>query len=267
MISVTDISALRAQLPAAPLTSSASLAWQLGAQADDIGTAFVLAYQLAVRYLDRNLKAAELAAFCVSETGLRFLSQMSCQLEQGYLSGSKSHVMLMQPIELDWLYVLARQQGELVLVKVSAQADGIHPQAPLAQPFVPQVRHCPVRFEQVPVEADFCLADAHNTVNKPFRYWEDVHVTLALAGWMHNRVADSPMLVSASQALIEHFDRHPQHYDLAGLDTLEQCLEQLVAAAKNLQSATDQQQWQRDQALMLLSAKARTALRAKFSAR
>ncbi|ASP37389.1 hypothetical protein CHH28_01250 [Bacterioplanes sanyensis] len=266
MISVTDLDALRAHLPSAS-GETAVLAWQLGQQADSIASAFLLGYQLALRQVDNGLQAGELAAFCVSEKGLASLSAMSCSVANGRLNGQKSHVMLMQPIALDWLYVLARQHEDLVLVKVAAQAQGIQPQAPLPQPFVPQVSHCPLVFDQVVIEDDFFLSDAHQRANKPFRYWEDVHVTLAVAGWLFKRVDNGQAVLEACERLIDHFAAQPERYDAAGLDAVEQCLQQMSDMANQLTEESERQQWQRDQAIMLLSSRARQALRKQFSAR
>jgi hypothetical protein len=259
------ISAIRGQLPAASdIANSALLAWQLGAQQPSLSAAFLLGYQLACRYVDPKLAAGELGAFCVSEKGMTSLRAMSCQLEGNVLFGSKSHVMLMQPRQLDWLYVLARQQQQLLLLKVAADAPGINASAPKPQPMVPEVQHSTVEFQQVQVEADFMQADAHERFNKPFRYWEDVHVGLTFAGWLstHLEQADDA-LAPAANGLIQHFAGHADGYDATGLQATEALLAAMTEAAKGLKDQAAQQ-WQRDATLLQLAAKTRQRLRQKL---
>src|SRR5690606_26242148 len=60
--------------------STPQLCWQLGQQCESPGTAFFVGYQAAMRCLDPALPATMVAAFCISERGVRNPWQMHSRL-------------------------------------------------------------------------------------------------------------------------------------------------------------------------------------------
>ncbi len=246
------------------LHSSHEAARLAGQRADTPGTAFFCGYQAAMRCLEPSLPADLWAAFCISERGLRSLSAMQTHYRDGHLHGSKSHVMLAGQ-GLDRLYVVALdEQQRLVCVQVDAAASGLRAEAPgKAQPFLPEVPHFPVIFDDVVVTA-LISSDAHRQLNRPFRYWEDVHVALAMAGWMSIRT-EAPALVAAAVDLAAAYVSQPGGYSLQSLGLLESLLRVLDHAAATLPVA-DNKRWQRDRMLLVLGQPLRQRIRAALSA-
>ncbi|MDK2777055.1 MAG: hypothetical protein KYX62_05285 [Pseudomonadota bacterium] len=254
-------SALADLLTQQPSHQAARLA---GQQADTPGTAFFCGYQAAMRCLVPALPADLWAAFCISERGLRSLSAMQTHYLDGHLYGGKSHVMLAGQ-GLDRLYVVALdEQQRLVCVQVDATASGLRAEAPgKAQSFLPEVPHFPVTFDGVAVSA-LISTDAHRQLNRPFRYWEDVHVALAMAGWMNART-EAAALAAAADELAAAYASQPGGYGLPALDRLESLLQRLDQAAAGL-TAEDNKHWQRDRMLLVLGQPLRQRIRAGLSA-
>ncbi|MCD8523565.1 MAG: hypothetical protein LRY66_12235 [Saccharospirillaceae bacterium] len=273
---------LRRELAASFRTlSSVETAWQLGARADTPGTAFFCGYQAAMRQIDPALAADAWAAFCISEAGLRSLRQMQTRfdVQTSCLSGEKSHVMLAGN-GLDWLYVVAASDDDLLCVQVAANAPGVEVlSARGIQPFLPDVPHTPVRFNTVNITSGYRCDQAHQRLNKPFRYWEDVHVALAFSGWLlanqsaeydafepslngdnhGNDGAVMPALMNAADHLAQCFYAQPQQYSLVALDALEALLVCQDAMLPRL-TADARAVWQRDRILLQLA----TAVRGKI---
>lgn len=262
--------------------SSVETAWQSGLRADTPGTAFFCGYQAAMRQLDPQLAADAWAAFCISEAGLHSLRQMQTRFDNqtSCLNGEKSHVMLAER-GLDWLYVVAASDDDLLCVQVAADTAGVEPLAARKeQPFLPDVPHTPVRFSNVQITSGYRCDHAHQRLNKPFRYWEDVHVALAFSGWLvanivserelsvsahhENATGAVQALISAADHLAQCFNTQPQQYSLAALDALEALL---ICQDSLLPLLTEEARelWQRDRILLQLATavrdKIRTALR------
>lgn len=287
-----DAVRLRRELATSFLThTSVATAWQLGLRADTPGTAFFCGYQAAMRQLDPALAADAWAAFCISESGLRSLSQMQTRFSAATscLNGEKSHVMLAEN-GLDLLYVVAASDDGLLCVQVAARANGVEAlTARKAQPFLPDVPHTPVRFNDVQITSGYRCENAHQRLNKHFRYWEDVHVALAFSGWLlanisaekdvselninddingntssnisgnTNATAGTQNLIAAAEKLAQCFAAQPQQYSLTALDALEALLV-CQDAMLPLLTADARTLWQRDRILLQLA----TPLRAKI---
>ncbi|MAD45050.1 MAG: hypothetical protein CMI02_00575 [Oceanospirillaceae bacterium] len=253
--------------------STTSAAWQAGLMAETPGTAFFCAYQAVMRCLDPALPGDVWAAFCISERGMGSLRNMTTQYTTaGGLSGSKSHVMLAGE-GLDYLYVVARgdREEQLVCVTVPMQAQGVSVEdVSKPQPFFPDVLHKPVTFSQVTAEAVFSQ-DAHRALNRPFRYWEDIHLALALAAWLvaacrkESRVEAAERLCVEAEALKTAFSTQPERYHLAALDAFEN-LQQTMTDCTEWLTGPALLAWQRDQIVMAMTAPLRRQIRAKLSA-
>lgn len=277
---------LRRELAASFRTlSSVETAWQLGGRSDTPGTAFFCGYQAAMRQLDPALAADVWAAFCISEAGLRSLRQMQTRfdVQTSCLSGEKSHVMLTGN-GLDCLYVVAACDDDLLCVQVAANAPGVEVlSAPRVQPFLPDVPHTPVRFNTVNITSDYRCDQAHQRLNKPFRYWEDVHVALAFSGWLlANQSAEyatfepslngdnhdgavMQALMGAADHLAQCFYTQPQRYSLVALDALEALLVCQDAMLPRL-TADARTVWQRDRILLQLAVPLRAKIRTSLMA-
>jgi hypothetical protein len=250
-------------------------AFFLGAQSATPGMAFLSGYQTALRYLDPSCPADQFAAFCVSEKGIKKPWDMKTQLhryESGWrLKGSKGFVMLL-PNTIDRLYVVAkREDGSLSCVQLPANAVGLSVVESLNAPFIKDIPHAGIIFDNVVIENDNILtADAHQQANKPFRYWEDVHVAIAMAGWMLRQLSENSdfegvkvLILAKICQLIESFEKHPNYYSLESLDTLDEYHQLMDAQSKGLAEKA-LRIWQTDRLLLQMGAKIRHQIRLKL---
>jgi hypothetical protein len=256
--------------------STAFNALYLGAQSATPGMAFLAGYQNAIRCLDVNCPSDELAAFCVSEKGVKkpwdMTTQLSSQGGRKILNGKKGYVMLM-PNELDRLYVVAKNdEGQLCCVYLPSDSLGVSATEPLKAPFVEDIPHSGVSFDQVVISSEQLLdIDGHQQANKPFRYWEDVHVALAMLGWVLRQQIEarkSLQELSNEIHLIEQlntsFEETPDYYTLDSIALLDQCHEMIDAGSKNV-SESAQRLWMKDRLLLQMGQKIRHLIRAKLT--
>jgi hypothetical protein len=256
--------------------STAFNALYLGAQSATPGMAFLAGYQNAIRCLDVNCPSDELAAFCVSEKGVKkpwdMTTQLSSQGGRKILNGKKGYVMLM-PNELDRLYVVAKNdEGQLCCVYLPSDSLGVSATEPLKAPFVEDIPHSGVSFDQVVISSEQLLdIDGHQQANKPFRYWEDVHVALAMLGWVLRQQIEarkSLQELSNEIHLIEQlntsFEETPDYYTLDSIALLDQCHEMMDAGSKNV-SESAQKLWMKDRLLLQMGQKIRHLIRAKLT--
>ena len=256
--------------------STAFNAVYLGAQAATPGMAFVAGYQNAIRCLDKNCPSNQLAAFCVSEKGVKkpwdMATQLSSQGEHKVLNGQKGYVMLM-PNELDRLYVVAKnEESQLCCVYLPSNCLGVSATEPLKAPFVEDIPHSGVSFDQVKISSEQLLdIDGHQQANKPFRYWEDVHVALAMLGWVLREQIESGKSVQELRGeiqLIEQlnasFETAPDYYTLDSITLLDQCHEMMDAGTKNVPESA-QKLWMKDRLLLQMGQKIRHLVRAKLT--
>lgn len=256
--------------------STAFNAVYLGAQAATPGMAFVAGYQNAIRCLDKNCPSNQLAAFCVSEKGVKkpwdMATQLSSQGEHKVLNGQKGYVMLM-PNELDRLYVVAKnEESQLCCVYLPSNCLGVSATEPLKAPFVEDIPHSGVSFDQVKISSEQLLdIDGHQQANKPFRYWEDVHVALAMLGWVLREQIESGKSVQELRGeiqLIEQlnasFETAPDYYTLDSIALLDQCHEMMDAGTKNVPESA-QKLWMKDRLLLQMGQKIRHLVRAKLT--
>jgi len=249
----------------------ASAAFSSGLRSDTPSTAFFCGYQAAIRFVDPLLEAEQWGALCVSEKGLKSLSSMTTRLdhERGWLSGVKSHALMMGQ-GMDWLYILAKRGDDIVALKVAANSDGIRiipNQKP--QPFVPDAQHSAIALEAVDVKAAVIFTDAHANINRPFRYWEDVCVGLAFAGWIVRQLIMQESDVSldfsdAIQKIQSEFSNNTQGYSIDTLQLVDDLYREMMIAGDQIvgDSAVS---WKRDRLLLALGEKARQMLREKMA--
>ena len=273
----SDIQIFRQQfMQGSQYYSTAVNAVYLGAQSATPGMAFLAGYQNAIRCLDKNCPSDELAAFCVSEKGVKkpwdMATQLSSQGERTVLDGQKGYVMLM-PNELDRLYVVAKnEEGQLCCVYLPNNSLGVSASEPLKAPFVEDIPHSGVSFDQVEISSEQLLdIDGHQQANKPFRYWEDVHVALAMLGWVLREQIESGKLLqelSGEMLLIEQlnesFEESPDYYTLSSIALLDQSHEMMDIGSKNVPESA-QKLWMKDRLLLQMGQKIRHLVRAKLT--
>lgn len=164
-----------------------------GFHADRLGWAFASAYHAALRALLPDLPADRLVALCITEAEGNSPRAIKSELRReagGYvLSGAKRWTTLGQGVPL--LLVAARDaqvQSErpvLRLARVPADAAGVHIEPMAATPFIPEVPHAQLRFDNVHLPDDALLpGDGYLRYIKPFRTTEDAHVQLALLAYL-----------------------------------------------------------------------------------
>lgn len=233
-------------------------AYKLGRDSDSLGCAFVMAYQLALREVDAQLKVDEWAAFCISERGVRSPYDLRSRYQEGVVVGEKSHVM---QAALTWLYLLVKdERDQIVCVKVPASAVEVL-SAEKPQPFLPDVLHQPVQFN---TPATFFCDDAHRRLNKPFRYWEDMLVVSAFCGWLSAQTASDGASLIEWQRLQQAWADSPAAYSLASLDAMEALIAQLTQQATKLAPAL-YDLWQRDTLMLRLTQTIRQKIRQKLA--
>ena len=253
----------------------------LGAQVATPGMAFLAGYQNAIRCLDSNCPDDELAAFCVSEKGIKKPWDMQTCISssnKGFcLNGQKGYVMLL-PDELDRMYVVAKDaEGQLCCLYLSANSQGVSATEKLSAPFVEDIPHAGVRFDNVSILAAQLLdIDGHQQANKPFRYWEDIHVALAMMAWMlrvlvehedgesEQLLTDFEDVVQLICQLTEHFKKQPDYYSLESISLLDRSHDLMDHLAKNL-SDDAKKLWLKDRLLLQMGQKIRHLVKAKLA--
>lgn len=251
-------------------------AFSLGAQSATPGMAFLSGYQSALRCLDPSCPVDQFAAFCVSERGVKKPWDMKtqlCRVESGWiLKGQKGFVMLL-PNTIDRLYVVAKQDDDsLSCVLLLMGEEGISVAEALNAPFIQDIPHAGIVFDQVAIEeGNILTTQAHQQANRPFRYWEDVHVAIAMAGWMLRKLSENSkiednkaQLMEFICQLIEKFEEEPDYYSLEGLNLLDECHQLLDSASANL-SETALNIWKQDRLLLQMGLKIRHQIRLKLS--
>lgn len=248
----------------------------MGAQAATPGMAFLAGYQNAIRCLDPQCPNDLMAAFCVSEKGVKKPWDMASRVTQhglGYqLNGQKGFVMLL-PDELDRLYVVAKSEDEeLKCVFLASDSEGLQVTDSLQAPFIEDIPHSGVSFNQVNISAAQMMdIDGHKGANKPFRYWEDMHVALATLAWMAREANENgrswqelTKLTEQMCQLIEKFQEQADYYSSTSLDELDKSHE-ILESHSNLVAQSSQKMWQKDRLLLQMGHKIRQLIRAKIT--
>ncbi len=242
-----------------------------GFSADRLGYAFASGYAAAGAALFG--KSGRRGALCATEERGAHPRHIRCALrrtEDGWrLSGEKRFVTFGAHAELLYVVCSLGEKGghnELRVVAI-APREGVV-MTPLADtPFVPEIPHAAVRFDDVRVADDEILeGDGYQRYLKPFRTVEDVHVHAALVGWLTQvgRRSSWPeahlerlaSIALSLRAIAQSDPSAPEiHVALAGA----------IAAAAALVEALDwpavdeptRRRWERDRALLRVAGTAR----------
>jgi alkylation response protein AidB-like acyl-CoA dehydrogenase len=193
-VTVEDPRVLRAFLVASnDPGDTVALAALAGFGARGVGWAFAGGYQAALTRLDPSTTVGgRLAALCATEEGgghpRDIRTSLARQGDVWTLSGQKKFVTL--GADADVLLVVASAgqdmggRNHLRVARVPAGRRGVSLHAGRPLPFTPEIGHAAVTLDSVELSENELLAgDGYDTVVKPFRTIEDVHVMAALLGW------------------------------------------------------------------------------------
>lgn len=254
---------------------------------DRLGYAFASGYHEALRFAIPALEGAGKWALCATETGGAHPRAIATTLSAApggadlRLSGAKEYASL--GTHADGFVVIAStgQSGDgrnrLVAVRVPRERAGVVVQAMPATPFIPEVPHARVLFEDVLVAAEDVLpGDGYERTLKPFRTVEDAHVHAAFLGWLvqvarlsawPRELVEEMLALLGSLASITPEAPGPAllapstHVALAGVLALTA---RLIAATDAHWAAADETtraRWLRDRPLLGVAGKARAARR------
>ena len=249
--------------------SRASAAFISGLRSDTPSTAFLAGYQIAMRFIDPGLEPEQWAAFCINEKGVKSTREFTTWLEGHALSGRKGYV-LMAGSNIDWLYVAANSSTGLVCVRVAPATEGVSiVGSSNTQPFLVEITHGNLLMTDAEVTDSYLKTEVHETLNKPFRFHEDVLCLLAFAGWMCRSlgevsVKDCTRLQTVVTPLIEAYSHNIMGYSLETLDLFEALEKTLEKVAGNLPESA-RRIWLRDRAVLLLGQKTRSIIRSRLS--
>jgi hypothetical protein len=250
-----------------------------GSSSNGVGYAFAAGYQSALAALTGKPDSNTLSAMCVSESGGNHPRNIQTRLitdQQGLtrLNGAKTFIT--GGTRADRLLVAAtngtqadgRPALKVVSIRSNAPGVSVTPMAPL--PFVPEVEHASVSFDDVVIhEQDILAGDGYADYVKPFRTIEDIHVTLALCGYLFQVCRSLPGSHEQLPCWLNLIASHLQLADLppmeptthALLSGARQQLEKQLPPLESVWQSGDPEsftRWQRDKALLSVAEKART---------
>jgi acyl-CoA dehydrogenase len=252
-----------------------------GAVADRVAFAFAAGYQAALRALVPSLPEHGVVSLAATEAGGAHPRAIATMLRQdndggGFrLSGVKTFATQADAATI--FLVLASEgtgsdgRAQLRVARVARDAPGvtIEPQPPM--PFCPEVGHAVLRLTDVPLaDTDVLDGDGWREVVKPFRTVEDIHVHGAVLAYVLGtaaRYAAPREALEALAALLVTFGalaaRDPSdratHIVLAGaIATARRTLE-THASLWDAAPADVRERWLRDQPLLRVAQKARSA--------
>jgi len=165
-----------------------------GVLADRVGYAFAAGYQAALHRLDPSLPADRVASLSVTEEGGGHPQAIESTLVDdgigGFvLNGRKKWATMSADggLALVAASIGTDEQGRnrLRVARVDLGAPGVTIEAMPATEFVPEIHHCRLAFDGVPVAADALLpGDGYSEYVKPFRTLEDIYVTTAVLTYL-----------------------------------------------------------------------------------
>ena len=227
--------------------------------------------------LDPSLPLTQPFALCVTEKGGGHPSAILSTLRQdgaGYLlNGSKLWTSMADLCGV--LFVIASVgqtadgRNDLRLARVPADMPGVSLRPMPPTPFIPEIGHFSVEFEQVQLSvAAVDPGDAYLQVVKPFRTIEDVHVNAAVVSyllaaarccqWPATLCAELLQLLSGLIDLALADPNQPAtHLRLAGQLALQSRLAAEIDAEWERAPAQERERWRRDVPLLSVAARAR----------
>ena len=248
--------------------------------ANSVGQAFVAAYEVALQRLTGVDTRESTASFCITENKSTHPADMQTILsldnEGCYsISGKKDFVTLAQDAKK--LFVAARSgvtntgRSKIKLVNIPIDAAGVKVQLLPDLPFVSDVSHGVVSFDSVLVKhEDLFSGDGYANYVKPFRWFEDINVFMAVSAYLFKlslafkwpvkaRIEMMSLLASLSSLQKMKADSSTAHIVMFELtDSLDKWLLRYDDAWCNVPEAFVQA-WRRDLALLKVATRARKA--------
>jgi acyl-CoA dehydrogenase len=250
-----------------------------GVAADRVGVAFAAGYQAALRALVPSLVEDGVASLAASEAGgahPRAIASALTPAAGGFvLNGTKTFAT--QGPDAEVLLVLANAgtdasgHADLRLVRVRRGAPGLVLTPSPPTPFCPEIGHAQLVFTDTPVASgDVLPGDGWTDWVKPFRTVEDVHVhgavlayvlgVAARHAWSAAAHEELAALLVAFGALAARSPTDPAtHLAVAGAIALARRVLDAHAALWESVAADERDRWRRDQPLLRVAEKARTA--------
>ena len=260
---------------ASPFTAAVAVA----SRVDRLGFAFAVGYPAALEHMIEGVRLP--CALCITEAKGNSPRAIETTLEpkgDSYeLRGTKTFVTFGNYAET---LIVAARVGEkpdgrpdLAVVRIPSSREGVVLQELPETPFAPEVPHTSVRLDGVEVlEGERLPGDGYLDYVKPFRTIEDIHVVGATLGYLvglARRTRASTTLIAEMSADLVALDRLRDGSPLdprvhIALHGVYQRLKRLVGGedfARLLDSAPDDERdrWERDQTLLQVASKARTA--------
>jgi hypothetical protein len=167
-----------------------------GFEADRVAFAFIAGFRAALQHLIPGLNPSLFVSFCITEEGGNTPGAINSTLipedetkNQWILNGKKSFIT--GALEADQVFVAAStgqdKQGRkrIKLVVLESETPGITIKTLPPLPFIPEISHGEVSFTNVNLSNDSILAgDGYADYIKPFRIFEEIHVTAAILGYL-----------------------------------------------------------------------------------
>ena len=258
-----------------------------GFVADRLGYAFASGYREALCLAIPDVGDDRLC-LCATEKGGAHPRAIASALTPAgdgswRLSGRKEYASLGAHADGYIAIVCAGQKAdgrkELAAVRIPKGRAGVTLEPMPPTPFIPEIPHARISFDDVHVAADERLpGDGYDRYLKPFRTVEDIHVQAALLGWLLQVGRRSgwpqPLLeevVACIAALVgliptsgdpmTELMQPCTHIALAGL--LAQ-IQRVVTASESHWATSEQatrERWQRDRPLLMIAGKARARRR------
>jgi len=253
-----------------------------GFSADRLGFAFAAGYPAALSALVPDVALGPRICLCATEDGGAHPKAIKTRLAPDgggkYLLSGEKRWATLAPVAKQALVVASVGEDDagknrLRVARVSLSAPGVTIEAMPETPFAPEVPHAVVRFESVRVaNADLLPGDGYDRYLKPFRTVEDLHIHLALFGYLvgvarRNNFSKAfveralAAIVTARALAFEDALSSSVHIALAGaLDLGRRLVEELEPEWSRVPEA-ERERWERDRALFSVASRARAARR------
>lgn len=168
-----------------------------GVTADRAGYAFAAGYQAALRFLDAGLPEDRICCLSVTEEGGGHPRAVKATFtpiagSQAYsLSGRKKWATLSSAGGVALVVAStgtdAEGRNQLRVARVDLGSPGVKVVPMPPTPFIPEIQHCRLEFDDVRVEGDrFLAGDGYTRYVRPFRTVEDTHVGAGILGYLLN---------------------------------------------------------------------------------